>query len=147
MFTEQFIRDVVLPEIESTGGATVLTSPYGMPPSILRMDKYQPPTWVVGMGVEPDGIHPDAVHNVEHVTDVANMVYESMQATAWTAVGFWLDGEGWLLVEPVETYTNHHMAIEAGRRNDQQAIFALHSGRVEYLLPREAQVLVPVADR
>ena len=148
MFSEQFIRDKVLPEIEATGGATVLTSPYGMPPAILRMDKYQPPTWVVGMGVEPVPLHPDAVHNVEHLTMVANDVYESLQATAWTAVGFWLDGEGWLYVEPAEVFTNHYMAIEAGRRNDQFAIYALHSGRVEYLLPaRGAGALVPVADR
>ena len=42
MFTEKFIRDTVLPSIRETGGATVLTSPYGMPPSLLVMDQFQP---------------------------------------------------------------------------------------------------------
>lgn len=146
LFTEKFIRDVVLPEVEKSGGATVLTSPYGMPPSLLVMDQFQPPTWVVGMGVEPVPLHPDAVHNVEHLTMVANDVYESLAATAWTAVGFWLDGEGWLYVEPAEVYTNHYMAVEAGKANHQLAIFALHTGETEWL-PQETQPLVPLADR
>lgn len=148
MLTEQFIRDKVLPEIESTGGATVLTSPYGMPPALLRMDAYQPPTWVVGMGIEPIYVAPSLRDSVGTVTEAANMALDSVGLNAWSAVGFWVDGDGMLVIEPVETFTNHHMAITAGRERDQIAIFPLHTGQVEYLLPaRGAGALVPVADR
>ena len=148
MFSEQFIRDVVIPEIESTGGATVLASPYGMPPALLRMDAYQPPTWIVGMGCMPALVSPDLRSNVIVVHSMANGVLDMVQRNAWSAVGFWVNPDGALLIEPVETYTNHQMAIQAGRDHHQDAIYALHSGRVEFLLPaRGAGALVPLADR
>ena len=148
VFTEDFIRESVLPEIEATGGATVLASPYGMPPAILRMDKYQPPTWIVGMGCMPAKVSPDLRTNLIVVTSMSNGVLDMVQRNAWSAVGYWVNPDGELLIEPVETYTNHYMAIQAGREHGQEAIYALHSGRVEFLLPaRGAGALVPVADR
>ena len=117
MFTETFIRDSVLPEIKSTGGATVLASPYGMPPAILRMDKYQPPTWVVAFGTCPVDVPLDGLEARE-LTILANLVLDSFQRNAWSAVGFW-SFEGRLYVEPVETYTSHEMAVQAAAANGQ----------------------------
>lgn len=139
MFTEKFVTDVLLPEIEATGGATVLASPYGMPLALLRMDKYQPPTWVVGMGAEPEFISMDSATPVV-VTTVGNLVLDSVYRNAWTAVGFW-NNDGLLYVEPVETYTNHYMAVEAAKRNDQFAIFELSSGQLEVIASPETQVV------
>lgn len=138
MFTQQFITDVVLPEIEATGGATVLASPYGMPLALLRMDKYQPRTWAVGLGATPEFIPMDSA-TPELVTTVSNAVLDSVYRNAWTAVGFW-DNNGTLYVEPVETYTNHYMAVEAAKRNDQIAIFELSTGQLE-AIPSETQVV------
>lgn len=139
MFTERFVTDVVLPEIVATGGATVLASPYGMPLALLRMDKYQPKTWVVGMGAEPEFLNMDSV-TPELVTTVANSVLDSVYRNAWTAVGFW-NNDGTLYVEPVETYTNHYMAVEAAKRNDQFAIYELSTGQLEVIASPEAQVV------
>lgn len=145
MFTEQFIRDTVLPAVQATGGATVLTSPYGMPPSLLVMDKYQPPTWVVGMGVEPIYVAPSLADSEGTIAVAANMALDSVGLNSWSAIGFWVDGEGMLCIEPVETFTNHHMAITAGRERGQDAIYAMHRGELEWL-PREAQVHPTPAD-
>jgi hypothetical protein len=131
VFTESFVRDSVMPEVAATGGATVLASPYGMPLALLRMDKYQPKTWIVGMGAEPDVIDMDSA-TPELVTTVANSVLDSVYRNAWTAVGFWVN-DGRLFVEPVETYTNHYMAVEAAKRNDQMAIYALHTQELEWM--------------
>lgn len=148
MFTEKFIRDTVLPAVESTGGATVLTSPYGMPPSLLVMDQYQPPTWVVGSGVEPVTLPAKWMRDAEYIAMVGDAVYESAVANSWSAVGFWVN-DGTLYVEPVQVFTNHYMAIEAGRERDQLAIYAAHRGELEWLnpAPRGAGALVPPADR
>lgn len=140
MFTEKFIRDTVLPAIESTGGATVLTSPYGMPPSLLVMDQFQPPTWVVGSGVEPVSLPAKWMADVEYITLVANATYESTVANSWSAVGFWLN-DGVLYVEPVEVFTNHYMAIEAAKQRDQIAIYAAHSDRLEWLVGQPLHVV------
>ena len=107
MFTQQFITDVVLPEIEATGGATVLASPYGMPLALLRMDKYQPRTWAVGLGATPEFIPMDSA-TPELVTTVSNSVLDSVYRNAWTAVGFW-NNDGVLYVEPVETLSLIHI--------------------------------------
>jgi len=128
-----------MPSIRKTGGATVLTSPYGMPPSLLVMDQFQPPTWVVGVGALPllatsdlEGSDP------EYVTIMANAVYESATADSWSGVGFWLN-DGLLYVEPVRTFTNAYMAHKAAKENGQMAIYAMHLGVVE-LVAQEAQV-------
>lgn len=139
MFTERFVADVVLPEIKNTGGATVLASPYGMPLALLRMDEYQPKTWAVGLGATPEFISMDAA-TPELVTTVANSVLDSVYRNAWTAVGFW-DNNGTLYVEPVETYTNHYMAVEAAKRNDQIAIFELSTGQLEAIPSTETRVV------
>lgn len=147
-FSEQFIRDVVIPEIEATGGATVLASPYGMPPALLRMDDYQPPTWIVGQGAMPATVSPDLRSNVLTVHALSNAWLDMMRLDAWTAIGYWVNDDGYLLIEPVSVYTNHYMAIQAGKDANQEAIYAAHSGRVEYLLPaRGAGALVAAADR
>jgi hypothetical protein len=146
VFTESFIRDVVLPEIESTGGATVLASPYGMPPALLRMDKYQPPTWIVATGSIPLDCAVDEA-SPELVTNLANLVTAMNRQDAYSAVGFW-SYDGRLYIEPVETYTSHTMAVQAATDNDQIAIYAMHSGQTEFLAPaRGAGALVPNADR
>lgn len=147
MFTEKFIRDVVLPEIERSGGATVLTSPYGMPPSLLVMDKFQPPTWVVGMGVEPDVFRyrPKRKGTALVVLEAANLAYLRTNRDSWSGVGFW-NNFGKLYVEPAAIFTNHYMAVEEAKRRGQMAIYAAHTGELEWL-PQEAQPLVPVADR
>lgn len=141
-FTERFIRDAVIPEIESTGGATVLTSPYGMPPALLRMDKYQPPTWVVGLGAMPLEVSStDLPLDWDLVHAVANRVLDDYRLNSWSAVGFWMD-EGVLYIEPVATYTNHYMAIEAAKDAQQLAIYALHTGATEWLPARDALALL-----
>lgn len=145
--TESFIRDIVMPEVESTGGATVLVSPYGMPPALLRMDKYQPPTWVVGVGVEPIYVSPTLRDCVEAIASSANFVLGTFDLNAWSALGFWVDGDGMLVIEPVETYTSHEMALVRAREMDQIAIYAMHTGELEWLPARDAGALVPVADR
>lgn len=146
--SESFIRDVVMPEIEATGGATVSVSPYGMPPALLRMDKYQPPTWVVGVGVEPIYVSPVLRESVEAIASSANFILDTFDLNAWSALGFWVDDDGMLVIEPVETYTSHIMALVRASERDQQAIYALHTGQVEYLAPaRGAGALVPNADR
>lgn len=145
MFTEKFIRDVVLPEIERSGGATVLTSPYGMPPSLLVMDKYQPPTWVVGYGVEPDvAINSDGM-DPANLAGIANCVYADGITDSWSGVGFWTN-DGMLYIEPVRIFTSHYMAVDEAKRRGQIAIYAAHTGELEWL-PQEAQPLVPAADR
>jgi hypothetical protein len=141
MFTQQFVTDVVLPEIAATGGATVLASPYGMPLALLRMDKYQPATWIVGMGAVPDTVGMDSA-TPELVTEIANSVLDSVYRNAWTAVGFWVN-DGTLYVEPVETYTSYFMAVEAAKRNDQMAIYALHSQELEFLPVTHTRRVVP----
>ena len=145
--SESFIRDVVMPEIEATAGATVLVSPYGMPPALLRMDKHQPPTWVVGVGVEPIYVSPVLRESVEAIASSANYVLETFDLNAWSALGFWVDGDNMLVIEPVETYTSHEMALTAARYSDQLAIYAMHTGEVEFLPARGAGALVPNADR
>ena len=145
--TEGFIRDVVMPEVEATGGATVLVSPYGMPPALLRMDKYQPPTWIVGVGAEPIYVSPTLRDCVEAIASSANYVLGTFDLNAWTALGFWVDGDGMLVIEPVETYTSHEMALVRAREADQLSIYALHTGELEWLPVRGAGALVPNADR
>lgn len=132
-FTDTFIRDSVLPAIAATGGATVLTSPYGMPPSLLVMDEYQPPTWVVGMGVEPVYVSPSLHASHEAVAFAANFLLESLDLNSWSAVGFWVDGDNLLVIEPVETYTHHGMALQAAMEHNQSAIYAMHTGEVEWV--------------
>lgn len=131
MFTPEFIRDHVLPEIQASGGATVTASPYGMPPAILRMDEYQPPTWVVSATADPFHVSERFIEP-ELITAVANVALEMAERNAWSGVGFWLHN-GFLYIEPVETYTHHGMAVEAGKRLNQAAIHALHTGADEYI--------------
>lgn len=140
MFTESFLRDTVLPAVESTGGATVLTSPYGMPPSLLVMDKYQPPTWVVGYGVQPDvAINSDGM-DPANLAAIANCVYADGIADSWSGVGFWTN-DGMLYIEPVRIFTNHYMAVEEARKFDQLAIYAAHTGELEFLAPEHNYVV------
>jgi len=135
MFTSEFIRDTVLPEIARSGGATVLASPFGMPLQLLRMDKYQPPTWVVGFGSEYENAIDKSAIDVETVLRAANQSLTSVVQNSWSAVGFWMVelpwGETLLIVEPVETFTHHGMAIDAAIRRDQEAIYNLATEQVE----------------
>lgn len=139
MFTDKFIAESVLPEIKSTGGATVLVSPYGMPPAILRMDQYQPKTWVVALGACPVDVPLDGLEANE-LTILANLVLDSFHRNAWSAVGFWAF-EGRLYVEPVETFTSHEMAVQAAKDCDQIAIYAMHTGETEFLVPEHNYVV------
>jgi hypothetical protein len=125
-----------MPEIARSGGATVLTSPYGMPMQLLRMDKYQPPTWVVGFGsAYENAIDESAMFDVDSVLRAANQCLTSVVRNSWSAVGFWIVQFPWretiLIVEPVETFTNHYMAIDAAIRRDQEAIYNLATETVE----------------
>jgi hypothetical protein len=134
MFTDKFIRDIVLPEVERSGGATVLASPYGMPLSLLRMDKFQPPTWVVAKGheFETDVEYPAPVEKVTLAANNALLAAEPRNS--WSAIGFWKQETPWevfLIVEPVEVFTNHYMAIAFAEEREQEAIYALHSEEVE----------------
>lgn len=136
MFASEFIRNVVLPEIARSGGATVLASPYGMPYQLLRMDQYQPPTWVVGFGDQfANVVDESAMTDVETVLRAANNSLTSVVRNSWSAVGFWVVTFPWretlLIVEPVETFTNHYMAIDAAERRDQEAIYNLATEEVE----------------
>jgi len=139
VFTPEYIRDVVMPELARSGGATVTTSPYGMPLQLLRMDQYQPPTWVVGFGsAYENAIDESAIADVETVLRAANQSLMSVVQNSWSAVGFWIVelpwGEKYLIVEPVETFTNHYMAIDAAKRRDQEAIFNLATETVEQIM-------------
>lgn len=145
MFTEKFIRDVVLPEVQASGGATVLTSPYGMPAGLLYMDQYQPPTWVVGMG-GGEVLYPDSANDVGFVTRAAESVFNSSQPDSWSGVGFWVN-DGWLYIDPIRIFTNHYMALEAAKKYNQLAIYAMHTGELEFLAPNIPEPLVPLADR
>lgn len=136
MFTDQFIRDHVLPEIERTGGATVLVSPYGMPMSLLRMDQFQPPTWVVSKGREFEQVTEYPVHVEKVMLAANNALLAAEPRNSWSAIGFWLQEtpyETFLVVEPVEAFTNHQMAVTAAEERDQEAIYALHSREVELI--------------
>lgn len=130
--TERFIRDVVMPEIEASGGATVLTSPYA-PPSLLKADKFQPPTWVVGIGSPATLVPAGWLQRVDYITLAAQDAELNGTGSLWSAVGFWLDDLGRLYIEPVETFTNHYMALDAAKRHGQDAIYALHTASVEYV--------------
>lgn len=132
MFTEQFVRDTVLPEVASSGGATVLVSPYGMPPALLRMDAYQPPTWVVGLGYNPERVKLNDPEYADKVLAASNAILADWDRNAWSAVGYWVD-DNELCVEPVETYTSHEMAVQAATDAQQVAIYALHTGRTEFI--------------
>jgi hypothetical protein len=140
---KQFIEDVVLPELLSTGGATINASPYGMPYSLLRMDKYQPTTWVVGIGHDLETILPWPSGTDEILQAVLDALAAAGTRNSWSAIGLWVDERPWgetvLTVEPVETYTNHDMAVRAAEQSDQVAIFNLSTG--------EAQVIETVAIR
>jgi hypothetical protein len=131
----KFIEDVVLPEIMSTGGATVNASPYGMPFSLLKADKYQPPTWVVGIGHDMEINLPWPVGIDEILTAANNALAAAGTRNSWSAIGFWVQelpwGEKILTVEPVETYTNHGMAVRAAENADQDAIFDLATGEAQ----------------
>lgn len=146
MFTDSFIREHVLPEIEKTGGATVLASPYGMPPALLRMDKYQPPTWVVGMGYRPERVWVNDSRLADMVLAATNYILETWRRDAYSAIGYWVN-DGYIHIEPVETYTNHQMAVEAAQSAQQLAIYALHTGETEWLPVRDAGAfLLPSLD-
>lgn len=132
---EQFIRDIVLPELLSTGGATINASPYGMPYSLLRMDKYQPPTWVVGIGHNLEINLPWPVGTDEILQAVLDALAAAGIRNSWSAIGLWVNERPWgetvLTVEPVETYTNHGMAVRAAEEADQEAIFDLSTGEAQ----------------
>ena len=55
------------------------------------------------MGAQPDTFlwNPDGDMTYV-VQESANLVLDSVYRNAWTAVGFWLTGDGYLLVEPVQ---------------------------------------------
>jgi hypothetical protein len=137
LFDDKFISDNVLPEIERTGGATVLVSPYGAPMQLLRMDQFQPPTWIVSKGREFEQVTEYPVH-LDKVTRAANNALLAAEPrNSWSAIGFWIqeipDWETFLVVEPVEAFTVHQMAVTAAEERDQEAIYALHSGEVELI--------------
>jgi hypothetical protein len=140
MFTDELIRERVIPAIESTGGAIVLASPYGMPLQLLTMDQFQPKTWIVGMGFVPQNSIWDDYGNFNAVADnlrsVSNRVLENYPArNSWSAIGYWINLEtGLLEVEPVETFTSHYMAVDAAKRRNQACIYLMPHREHELML-------------
>lgn len=136
MITEQVIRELVLPEIARSGGATLSVPTIGnMPPYLVKADKFQPPTWVVG--TVPGGtIPPRGVNDPHWILRAINGPHWGILAHtvpgAHTAIGFWLE-DGYLHIDGVEFYTLHSMAIRSARRHNQIAIYAMHTGETEYL--------------
>lgn len=137
-FTDDFIRDTVLPEIARSGGATVETSHYGEPLRLLAMDQFQPPTWVVG-GMLPFSLYIDPDRGIGRITSAANSILDAMPRSIWGGVGFWHQA-GVIVIDAVETYTHHGMARDAGVKRGEMAIYAMHSGETEVLVsPRQMQ--------
>lgn len=133
-FTDQFVREVVEPEIYRSGGATVLASPYGMPLRLLVMDLFQGPTWIVGgASGQPELLVPTAAITTETITAAANEVLHSFRRNAWSAVGFWRQPEG-LCIDAVEAVEHRGLAVQWARERRQTAIYALHTGEVEQLV-------------
>lgn len=138
MFTDQIIRERVIPAIESTGGATVLASPYGMPLQLLTVDKFQPKTWVVGMGFVPTCIEWNDYgdNDPAAILSASNCVLDRYPArNSWSSVGYWINLEtGRLEIEPVETFTSHYLAVDAATRRHQACIYLMPNREYEWML-------------
>jgi hypothetical protein len=130
--TDEFIRDVVLPEIERSGGATVWVPTSGnASPALLKSgDPMEPRTWIVGVG--PMTVPAIDWQRPHSLTKAVALLMRYAERSVYSGVGFWLD-DGIVHVDLVECYTIRNMAVIAAKQHGQQAIYELHSGRCEYV--------------
>lgn len=127
-FTDKFIREVVLPEIERTGGATVSTARGSVSPWLDTPEN-------VDREYVLCGFPGTATHYTEYgyrsgdlaalLAAGANWQLDVNAQSAYSGVGFWLH-DGVIHIDYVETYTLHAMAVQRAQECGIETLHRIH---------------------
>lgn len=118
---------LVVENVRANGGITL--SLHGWP--LMMGDRFDLPTWVVGGAVGPNGesVATRSMGAVEALTaqPVALMhnLYEARYGGFGKAMGLWVNPEGFVLLDLVDTFTSKSYAVETARLRRERAIFEL----------------------
>jgi hypothetical protein len=127
-FTDSFIRDVVMPEIARTGGATVSTSNGDVYPWLDTPENVDREYVLCGFpGTSTEYVDPHSHHgSVDYLLGfAANSIMDHNAQHTYSGVGFWLH-DGVIHVDYVETYTLHTMAVQRARECGIDTLHRIH---------------------